>query len=84
MILVVQQSLFPSKGEESIKAGLKRFELLGFHCHYGRHLAMAFQPLLISHRKATDADATQDNQPDLCTQCNQAAVKILTIKLSLD
>mgnify|MGYP005712035439 CR=1 FL=1 len=84
MILVVQQSLFPTKGEESIKAGLKRFKLLAFHSHNGRHLAMAFQPLLIGHREASHADATQDNQPDLCTQCNQAAVKILTIKLSLN
>ena len=84
MILVVQQSLFPTKGEESIKASLKCFELLGFHCHNGRHLAMAFQPLLTSHREAPNADATQDNQPDLCTQCDQAAVKILTIELSLD
>ena len=84
MILVFEQSLFTSEGEQAIKARLKRFELCGFHCHNSSDLTVPFKPLLICHRQTSNADASQQDETNLRSQSNQAAVEFLTIKLTLN
>ena len=84
MILVFEQSLFTPEGEQSIKTRLKRFELRGFHSHNCRDLTVAFKSLLVGHRQTNNADTTQQDEADLGSKSDQAAVKFLTIKLPLD
>ena len=67
MILVFEQSLFTSEGEQAIKARLKRFELRGFHRHNSSDLTVPFKPLLVSHRQTSNADASEQDEADLRT-----------------
>ena len=84
MILVFEQSLFTPEGEQSIKTRLERFELRGFHSHNCRDLTVAFKSLLIGHRQTNNADTTQQDEADLGSKSDQAAVKFLTIEFPLD
>ena len=84
MILVFEQSLFTPEGEQSIKTRLERFELRGFHSHNCRDLTVAFKSLLVGHRQTNNADTTQQDEADLGSKSDQAAVKFLTIEFPLD
>ena len=82
--MIPQEALLAAKGEQVIKTCLKRLELGSFDSDHGSDFTVSLQTFLISHRQASDADTTQENQANLCSQCDQAALQLLTIQALLD